>query len=46
MASQKGLLCMALIVVHRNGFDSFKVGNIESSYCVIGFGESVYLSLS
>jgi len=46
VASREGLFCMALIVVHCNGFDSYNVGNIQSSYSVISFGESAYHSLS
>ena len=41
VASEEGLFCMALIVVHCNDFDSYIGGNIQSSYSVIGFGESV-----
>jgi len=32
---------MTLIVVHCNDFDSYNGGNIQSSYSVIGFDESV-----
>ena len=46
VASEEGLFCMALIVVHCNDFDSYNVGNIQSSYSVISFDESVYHSLS
>ena len=46
MASEEGLFCMTLIVVHCNDFDSFNGVNIQSSYSVVSFGESVYHSLS
>ena len=46
MASEEGLFCMALIVVHSNDFASYNGGNIQSSYSGIGFDESVYHSLS
>jgi len=46
VASEEGLFCMTLIVVHCNDFDSCNGGNIQSSYNVIGFGESVYHSSS
>ena len=46
VASEEGLFCMTLIVVHCNDFDSYIGGNIRSSYSVIGFDESVYHSLS
>jgi len=45
VASEEGLFCMTLIVVHCNDFDSYIGGNIQSSYSVIGFGESVNHSL-
>jgi len=41
VASEKGLFCMALIVVHCNDFDSYIGGNIQSSYSVISFDEIV-----
>ena len=41
VASEEGLFCMALIVVHCKDFDSYIGGNIQSSYSVIGFGECV-----
>ena len=37
---------MTLIVIHFNDFDSYIGGNIQSSYSVIRFDESVYHSLS
>jgi hypothetical protein len=46
VASQEGPFSMTLFVIHRNDFDSYIGGNIESSYSVIGFDESVYHSLS
>jgi len=46
VASEEGLFCIALIVVHCNDFDSYIGGNIQSSYSVISFEESVYRSLS
>ena len=46
VASEEGLFCMALIVVHSNDFDSYIGGNTYSSYSIIGFDESVYHSLS
>ena len=46
MASQEGLFCMTLMVVHCNVFDSYNGGNIQSSYGVISFEESVYHLLS
>jgi len=46
LASEEGQLCMTFIVVHCNDFDTYNGGNIESNYSVIGFGESVYHSLS
>jgi len=46
VASEEGLFCMTLFVVHCNDFDSYIGGNIQSSYSVIGFVESVYHSLS
>ena len=44
VASEEGLFCMVLIVVHCNDFDSYNVGNIQNSYSVISF--NVYHSLS
>jgi hypothetical protein len=46
LASWEGTFSMMLIVVHRNDFDSYIGGNIQSSYSVINFDESVYHSLS
>jgi len=46
VASEEGLFCMTLIVVHCNDFDSYNGGNIQGSYSVISFDESVYHSLS
>jgi len=46
VASEGGLFCMALIVVHCNDFDSCNGGNIQSSYSITSFDESVYHSLS
>jgi len=46
VASEEGLFCMTSIVVHCNDFNSYNVGNIQSSNSVIGFGENVYHSLS
>ena len=45
MVSQERLFCMTLIVVHYYYFDSYIGGNIQSSYSVIGFDESVYHSM-
>jgi len=46
VASEEGLFCMTLIVVHCNDFDSYSGGNIQSNYSVIDFDESVYRSFS
>ena len=46
VASEEGLFCMTLIVVHCNDFDIYNGGNIQRSYSVIGLDESVYHSLS
>jgi len=46
VASEEGLFCMTLIVVHCNDFDSYIGGNIQSSYRIISLDESVYHSLS
>ena len=46
LASQEGLFCMTLIVIHWNDFDSYKEGSIQSSYSTISLYESVYHSLS
>jgi len=46
VASEEGLFCMTLIVIHCNDFDSYIGGNIQSSYSVIDLDESVYHSLS
>jgi hypothetical protein len=46
LASQEGTFSMTLIVIHCSDFDSYIGGNIQSSYSVIGFDESVYHSLS
>ena len=46
VASEDGLFCMALTVVHCNDFDSYIGGNIQSSYSIIILVESVYHSLS
>ena len=46
LASQEGLFCMTLTVIHWNDFDSYKEGTIQSSYSMISLCESVYLSLS
>jgi len=45
VASEEGLFCMTLIVVHCNDFESCIGGNTQSSCSVIGFGESVNHSL-
>ena len=45
VASEEGLFCVALIVVHCNDFDSCIVGNNQNSYSVISLDESVYHSL-
>ena len=45
LASQEGIFSMTLIVNHCNDFDSYIEGDIESSYSVISFDESVYHSL-
>jgi len=45
VAAEEGLFCVTLIVVHCNNFDCYIGGNIQSSYTVIGFDESVYHSL-
>ena len=44
LASQEGLFCIILIVIHCNDFDSYIGGNIQSSYTAISFDESVYHS--
>ena len=41
-----GLLCMALIGVHCNDFDSYVGGNIHSSYGIVSLDENVYHSMS
>ena len=46
VASQEGLFCVTLIVVHCYDFDSYNGGNIQSRYRIISFDESVYSSLS
>jgi hypothetical protein len=46
LASQEGTFCISLTVIHCNVFDSYIGGNIQSSYSVIDFDESVYHSLS
>jgi hypothetical protein len=46
LASQEGIFSMTLTVIHCNDFDSYIGGNIQSSYSVISFDESVYRSLS
>ena len=45
VACEEDLFCMILVVVHCNDFDSYIGGNIQSSYSVIDFDESVYHSL-
>ena len=44
--SNEAVTLLTLIVVHCNDFDSYKAGNIQSSYSVTGFDESVYHSSS
>jgi len=46
VASEEGLFCMISIFIHFSDFDSCIVGNIQSSYSVFSFDESVYHSLS
>ena len=46
MACEGGLLCMALIGVHCNDFDSYVGGNIHSSYGIVSLDENVYHSMS
>jgi hypothetical protein len=46
LASQEGIFSMTLIVTHCNDFDSHIGRNNQNSCSVIGFGESVYRSLS
>ena len=46
VASEEGLFCMTLIVVHCKDCDCNNGGKIQSSYSVIGFDVSVYHSLS
>jgi len=46
MASEEGLFCMISIFIHFSDYDSYIGGNIQSSYSVISFDESVYHSLS
>jgi len=46
IASQEGIFSMTLTVIHCNDFDSYIGGNIQSSYTVIRFDESVYHYLS
>jgi len=46
VASEEGLFCMALIVVHCIDFDSYIGGNIRRCYSIISFVESVFHSLS
>ena len=44
MASEEGLFCMTLIVVHCYDFDGYNVGNIQKSNSVIGYDEIAYNS--
>jgi len=46
LASQEGIFSVTLFVIHRNDFDSYIAGNIQSGCIVISFDESVYHSLS
>jgi len=46
VASEEGLFCMTLIVVHCKDIDSYIGGNIQSSYSITSFVESVYHFLS
>jgi len=46
VASEEGMFCMALIVLHFSDFDSYKGGNIQSSCSIISLDESVYHCLS
>jgi len=46
VASEGGLFCVALIVVHCNDFHSYIGGNIQNTYNIVSFDESVYHSLS
>jgi len=46
VASEEGLFCMTLIVVHCNDIESYNGGNIQSSYSISSFDESVNHSLS
>jgi hypothetical protein len=46
VASKEGIFSMTLIVIYCSELDSYIGGNIESSYSVIDFDESVYRSLS
>jgi hypothetical protein len=38
---QEGLFSVTLIVIHCNDFDSYNVGNLQSSCSNISFDESV-----
>ena len=40
MASEEGLFCMTLIVIHCNDFDSYIGGNFQSSCSFISFDDS------
>jgi hypothetical protein len=46
VASQEGLFSVTLIVIHFNDFASYNGGNIQSSYSIISFNESIYHFLS
>jgi hypothetical protein len=46
IASQEGLFSMILVIVHCNGFNSYNVENVQRSYSIISFDESVYYSLT
>ena len=44
VASEEGLFCMTLIVVHCYDFDGYYVGNIQRSNSVIGYEGIAYHS--
>ena len=46
LASWERLFSETLIFIICNDFDSYDVENVQSSYSIISFDESVYYSLS
>jgi hypothetical protein len=45
LASEVGIFSVTLVVICCSYFDSYNVGNLQSSYSAVSFVESVYCLL-